>query len=63
MSAGSSPTSARRPQYDPSDKGVPKNNSIPPTYMGCRTIAYGPVEITCWFGATSMIAEVNVFSR
>ena len=31
-------------------------------YIGLRTTAYGPVEITHWFWTTSIVAEANEFS-
>src|SRR5262249_41642572 len=34
------------PQYEPSASGVPTRYSDPLAYIGWRTIAYGPVEMT-----------------
>src|SRR5215471_11119831 len=36
----------KSPQKDPSANGVPSTSSNPPAYMGWRTTAYGPVEMT-----------------
>src|SRR5262249_53297733 len=38
--------SGANPQYEPSASGVPKRWSDPPAYIGWRTMAYGPVEMT-----------------
>jgi hypothetical protein len=35
-----------KPQYEPSASGVPKRYKESLAYIGWRTIAYGPVEIT-----------------
>src|SRR5262249_13621445 len=35
-----------RPQYEPRASGVPTRYSDPLAYIGWRTIAYGPVEMT-----------------
>src|SRR5262249_57577252 len=57
------PAIGTNPQYEPSASGVPRRYRDPLAYIGWRTIAYGPVEMTFWFSATSMVADVNVFSR
>src|SRR5438309_6953953 len=38
--------SARSPQYEPSASGVPTRYRNALAYIGCRTSAYGPVEMT-----------------
>src|SRR5262249_22345812 len=50
------------PQYEPSASGVPSRYRDALAYIGWRTMAYGPVTITVCFSATSMVAEVHVFS-
>ena len=34
--------------YDPSASGVPKAVTAMPEYMGCLTVAYGPLRMTRW---------------
>src|SRR5262249_16807574 len=51
------------PQYEPSASGVPTRYRDALAYIGWRTMAYGRVEMTFWVLATSMVADVNVFSR
>ena len=41
---------------------MPTNKNRPPIYIGWRTRAYSPVEMTLWSGASSMVAEAKVFS-
>src|SRR6266852_9133673 len=36
----------KKPHNEPRARGVPRTISNPPLYIGGRTIAYGPVEIT-----------------
>src|SRR5579859_5983162 len=36
------------PHHEPSANGIPMTRNRSPTYLGCRTSAYGPVEMTCW---------------
>src|SRR4029079_11905555 len=46
------------PQRDPSASGVPIRYTEALAYIGWRTIAYGPVEMTVWSGAISIVADV-----
>jgi hypothetical protein len=39
-------SSARSAQYEPSASGVPARYRNALAYIGCRTSAYGPVEMT-----------------
>jgi hypothetical protein len=34
-----------------------------PAYMGCRTSAYGPVDMTLWPATVSMVDPRNCFLR
>src|SRR5260221_10793685 len=62
MRAGIIATMAGGPHHEPSAIGMPRSITTVPAYIGWRTSAYGPVEMTFWSGATSMVADVNEFS-
>jgi len=49
-------------QNDPSANGANKNIRIIPVYIGCRTIAYGPVSITFCPSNISMVRPAKEFS-
>jgi hypothetical protein len=55
-------TTKNKSQKEPKAIGVKSNMSSAPEYMGWRTTAYGPVEITVWFSVISIMAEVKLFS-
>ena len=44
-------------QYDPRASGRGRNIRRTPEYMGWRTLAYKPVEITSCFSSTSTMRE------
>ena len=50
-------------QIDPRAIGVARNRTIPPTYSGCRTQAYSPVDTTAWLSRTSTTADAWVLAR
>ena len=62
MRAGIIATMAGSPHHEPSAIGMPRSITTVPAYIGWRTSAYGPVEMTFRSGAISMVADVNEFS-
>ena len=55
-------TEGMNPQYEPSAKDMPIKYIAAQDYIGCRTIAYGPLEITFWPEPISIVAEAKEFS-
>jgi hypothetical protein len=51
-----------RPPAPPNAQAVRVDADAAPEYIGCRTIAYGPVSITRCSVATSMTDDVKVFA-
>jgi len=52
MRVGTNAMSKNSPHHEPSASGIPTSSGSAAAYIGCRTSAYGPVEMTCWPSAT-----------
>src|SRR5882672_7343024 len=55
ISAGMNKMSVKSPHHEPSATGVPISKGSTPAYIGWRTTAYGPVEMTVCPSATWIV--------
>jgi hypothetical protein len=56
-------TKGTNPHQEASASGVPSSMIKVPLYMGWRTKAYGPVEMTVCCSVTSIVAPVKVLTE
>src|SRR5215467_15563828 len=62
ISAGTIRRNTKKFHHDPSARHMPTNRERPPMYIGWRTSAYRPVDMTFCSGYTSIVAEAKAFA-